>query len=142
METANRACSSSRRPSGNGSCCKPCYTCVQWLAPRSARQYHLRRRYRIGQKEFGALLAEQGGVCAICGTPDPERVDHDHVFGNVRGILCFNCNGGLGQFSGDVRRLSEAIRYLKGTTWQRVSIHPGVYRLYSPRRELRRSPSS
>jgi hypothetical protein len=52
--------------------------------------FHLRRRYKIGQKEFDALLAEQGGVCAICGAPSPEHVDHDHVFGNVRGILCFN----------------------------------------------------
>nr|WP_240942772.1 endonuclease VII domain-containing protein [Planosporangium thailandense] len=87
-------------------------------------------------------MAEQGGVCAICGSPDPKHVDHDHVFGNVRGILCSNCNGGLGQFEDDVQRLSEAIRYLKGTTWQRVLIHPGGYRLCSPRRAPRPSPSS
>ena len=62
------------------------------------REYHLRRRYGIGEKEFQELLAEQGGVCAICGAPDPQHLDHDHRTGWVRGILCFNCNGGLGQF--------------------------------------------
>jgi hypothetical protein len=87
-------------------------------------------------------LAEQGGVCAICGAPSPEHVDHDHVFGNVRGILCFNCNGGQGQFKDNIENLRNAISYLKGTTWQRVLIHPGVYRLCSPWPGRRRSPSS
>ncbi len=106
------------------------------------REYHLRRRYGIGQAEFDRLLAEQGGVCAICGGPDPEHVDHDHVFGNVRGILCFNCNGGLGQFKDSIEQLGKAISYLRGTTCQRVLIHPGVYRLCSPRRGSRRSATS
>jgi len=124
--------------SGIHSYCKPWHNkrgreTVQRLHG-STREYHLRRRYRIGQKQFDALLAGQGGVCAICGAPDPQHVDHDHVFGNVRGILCFNCNGGLGQFKDDVQNLSKAISYLRGTTWQRVLIHPGVYRLCSPRR--------
>jgi hypothetical protein len=88
------------------------------------------------------LLAEYGGVCAICGMSDPEHVDHDHVFGNVRGVLCFNRGVAWGQFKHDVLHLSKATSYLKGTTWQRVLIHPGVYRLCSPRRALRRSPSS
>ncbi|HEY0699832.1 MAG TPA: endonuclease domain-containing protein [Micromonospora sp.] len=38
-----------------------------------------------------------GGACAVCGDPDPQHVDHDHRTGWVRGILCFNCNGGLGR---------------------------------------------
>jgi hypothetical protein len=123
---------------GFASYCKPCHNTrgreTKQRLYGGTREYHLRRRYRIGQKEFDALLAGQGGVCAICGAPDPQHVDHDHVFGNVRGILCFNCNGGLGQFKADVQNLSKAISYLRGTTWQRVLIHPGVYRLCSPRR--------
>ena len=95
-----------------------------------------------GRHAFDRLLARRDGRRAICGAPDREDVDHDHVFGNVRGILCFNCNGGLGQFKDNVDNLSKAISYLRGTTWQRVLIHPGVYRRCSPRRGPRRSVSS
>jgi hypothetical protein len=62
------------------------------------------------------MVAEQGGVCAICGRPDPEHVDHDHETGAVRGILCFNCNGGLGQFRDDIDALQCAAVYLEGKT--------------------------
>ena len=53
-------------------------------------------------------------MCAICQRPDPEHVDHDHESGEVRGILCFNCNGGLGQFRDDATALLRAAEYL---TW-------------------------
>lgn len=76
------------------------------------RHYHLTRRYGIGAAEVDAMISNQGGVCVVCGRPDPQHVDHDHVTGNVRGILCFNCNGGLGQFADDQDRLIEAARYL------------------------------
>ncbi|WP_234040356.1 endonuclease VII domain-containing protein [Micromonospora coerulea] len=94
----------------------------------------MRRRYGIGEKEFQELLAEQGGVCAICDGEDPQHLDHDHRTGWVRGILCFNCNGGLGQFRDSPARLARAITYLRGTTWQRVLIHPGVFQMCSPTR--------
>ncbi|WP_428983127.1 endonuclease VII domain-containing protein [Phytohabitans maris] len=85
----------------------------------------------IGIEDVEELLAEQGGLCATCGAPDPEHVDHDRVTGWIRGILCFNCNGGLGQFRDDVEYLAKAITYLKGSTCQRVLIHPGVYQTFS-----------
>jgi hypothetical protein len=78
----------------------------------NSRHYHLKSRYGIGADDFDRMVAEQGGLCAICERPDPEHVDHDHVTGEVRGILCFNCNGGLGQFRDDVESLVRAAEYL------------------------------
>jgi hypothetical protein len=77
-----------------------------------SRHYHLKHRYGIGADEFDALVALQGGVCAICGKEDPEHVDHNHDTGEVRGILCFNCNGGLGQFKDSIDSLVNAAAYL------------------------------
>lgn len=131
---------------GYGRYCLPCHNArgkeVKQRLHGSEREYLLRHRYGIGQADFDEMLAEQGGVCAICGREDPQHVDHDHRDGHVRGILCFNCNGGLGQFRDSPVFLAEAITYLKGTTWQRVLIHPGVYQMCSPTRGRLPSRSS
>lgn len=66
------------------------------------RDRKLRRRYGLGLRDRDALLAGQGGGCAICGKQDGEgrrhrlHVDHDHATGRVRGLLCYHCNAGLG----------------------------------------------
>ena len=60
------------------------------------------------------LLAEQGGVCAICGNPPKTRrlsIDHDHKTGATRGLLCFRCNRALPTYVDGVW-LHEAARYL------------------------------
>jgi hypothetical protein len=80
------------------------------------REGHLRRTFGLTQADYDELLAAQGGGCAVCGEPPPEgrslHVDHDHATGRVRGLLCFRCNGGLGQFSDDPERLVTVIDYL------------------------------
>lgn len=123
---------------GYATYCKPCHNArgknAKLRLDGGTREYRLRRRYGIGDKEFVDLLAEQGGLCAICGAANPQHLDHDHHTGWVRGILCFNCNGGLGQFRDNAAFLAKAITYLRGSTWQRVSIHPGVYQRCSPTR--------
>jgi hypothetical protein len=78
----------------------------------SDRKSHLKRKYGLTLEEFDALLAAQGGGCAICGKPDPDNVDHDHITGRVRGILCWNCNVGVGQFEDSEDRLAAALTYL------------------------------
>ena len=59
------------------------------------------------------MLAEQGGLCAICGVAPAAHVDHDHETGAVRALLCFNCNGGLGQFKDDPAVLRAAAGYVE-----------------------------
>jgi Recombination endonuclease VII len=86
--------STTTKASGRHSYCKPCHNArgreTRQRRYSGSREYHLRRRYGVGQKEFDELLAEQGGVRAICCGEDPQHLDHDHRTGWVRGILCFN----------------------------------------------------
>lgn len=97
----------------------------------STRNYHLRRRYGITSEEFDRLVAEQGHVCAICLTAKPEHVDHDHVTGEVRGLLCFNCTTGLDTFRDRPDVLAAAVDYLGGVAWRKYLVAPGVYPLHS-----------
>ena len=59
----------------------------------------------------------EDGACAICGGPsDPKqgfKVDHDHETGHVRGLLCSNCNFGIGHFRDDPEVIARAIAYVR-----------------------------
>lgn len=67
--------------------------------------------------EIAALLQAQGGVCAICASTTSRgrgwHGDHDHKTGAFRGVLCANCNTGLGMFRDRVKSLRAAIYYLE-----------------------------
>jgi hypothetical protein len=63
--------------------------------------------------EADVMLEAQGGVCAICQAAPAAHVDHDHETGAVRALLCFNCNGGLGQFKDDPEVLRAAADYVE-----------------------------
>jgi hypothetical protein len=78
-----------------------------------SRTYHLSRRYGITAAEADYLLGRQGGLCAICRSAPAVHVDHDHATGAVRALLCFNCNGGLGQFKDDPALLHLAAFYVE-----------------------------
>ena len=81
------------------------------------RRAHLRAKYGLTPADYDWMLAGQGGGCAICGEPAPDgqslHVDHCHDTGRVRGLLCFNCNAGLGMFDHDGARLGAAAAYLR-----------------------------
>lgn len=81
--------------------------------PRKAKDSHLRCRHGIGIADFDRLLAAQGGKCAICRTRKARDVDHSHVSGKVRGLLCHGCNVGLGFFRERSESLLRAVDYLE-----------------------------
>lgn len=88
------------------------------------KAYNLRKKYGITQEEYDALLLAQGGCCAICRKPETVYtgrgkgvsnrlcVDHDHVTGKVRGLLCNACNTSLGKMNDDPTLLVQALTYL------------------------------
>lgn len=79
------------------------------------RDYDLRRHYGISLAEYDKLYIDQRGRCAICDEAyGVLRVDHCHVSGKVRGLLCNGCNRGLGFFDDSAEKLYNAVRYLDG----------------------------
>jgi hypothetical protein len=86
------------------------------------REWNFKKRYSITGEQYDALLASQGGVCASCKKPESHTypsgkvkalaVDHDHETGEIRGLLCFNCNQGIGRFRNDPAVLRAAADYL------------------------------
>nr|WP_277350028.1 endonuclease domain-containing protein [Nonomuraea sp. FMUSA5-5] len=59
----------------------------------------MQHRYAITEDDFARMLARQGGLCAICRVVPGTFVDHCRATGQVRGVLCFNCDNGLGHFA-------------------------------------------
>ena len=84
------------------------------------RDYQLLYKFGLTRREYDDMLAHQKGKCAICGSIDPGSknkgqfsVDHDHVTGDIRGLLCTQCNTGLGSFQDNPEFLRMAISYLE-----------------------------
>jgi len=87
---------------------------VEWA--RYQKKANLKRYYGISPEIYDDLYSKQNGVCAICFKSSGNRalaVDHDHVSGRVRGLLCGRCNTGLGNFLDNKTFLAQAIEYLK-----------------------------
>lgn len=103
-----------------GTYCLPCHNRIVRENVQknhgTTRNAHLKRRYGLTHDDVAAMVEAQGGACAICRVRPAEHVDHDHETGDVRGILCFTCNVGLGNFGDDPDRMELAVRYLKKPT--------------------------
>lgn len=86
-------------------------------SPVKRRVQVMQMLYGVTPDQYAGLLLAQDGRCAICATGTPGgrgnwHVDHDHDSGKVRGLLCTNCNVGLGMFKDDIERMRAAIAYL------------------------------
>ena len=112
--------------------CRPCHNRVMAEERRrnhgSGRNAQLKRRYGVTEEQVGQMVVEQGGVCVICLRAEAKHVDHDHMTGLVRRILCFKCNGALGQFEDDPERLRFAAEYLEldGSQARRLILERGA----------------
>lgn len=81
------------------------------------REAAIRRVYGLSPAKYYRMFDAQGGRCAICRTkfgenPRDTHVDHDHETGKVRGLLCPDCNRGLGLFRDDPVAIARALDYL------------------------------
>ena len=74
----------------------------------------LMRRYGLTSEQVRDMLEKQNHVCAICNNPfGLQNIDHCHKTGKVRGVLCVNCNRGLGAFGDNIQNMEKALEYLK-----------------------------
>jgi hypothetical protein len=90
----------------------------------SRRRRDFRKKYGITLEDWDKMYTDQTGKCAICDVSfDGLKVcvDHDHKTGAVRGLLCVECNHGLGKFKDDSSVLFAAATYLL-----REPLHTGV----------------
>lgn len=91
------------------------YRQSHWSTSRNSQLiYH----YGITLKDYENMLEKQDYKCKICKKEQetlkkPLVVDHNHTTGKIRGLLCDNCNVGLGRFNDSVSLCKECVKYLE-----------------------------
>lgn len=102
------------------SSCKPCHRTqrAEYIKknPEAQKNGDL-RKFGISLTEYNQMWAAQSGCCAICDRHSSEfkrnlAVDHKHSDGQIRGLLCTNCNTAIGKFQDSPQLLFRAIEYL------------------------------
>lgn len=120
-------------PSGHRLVCKSCISTDtverQRLNPEAQKWKQLKHRYGLTKTDWFCLIDKQNCQCPICKValhiepvkrndkrpPNQAVVDHCHITGTVRAILCHRCNVALGHMDDDINRLYSAIEYLRRT---------------------------
>ncbi len=116
---------------GVGSHCKKCYgestMQIRKDNPERAREWYRRsllKKFSISIEEYEEMHRSQDGKCAICKREETRIhlstnqlyllcVDHDHVSGKNRQLLCHSCNTGIGHFLDNPEFLDSAAEYLR-----------------------------
>ena len=96
-----------------------CHACFEQTDER--KTVHYMAKYGITVEEYNAMFIEQDGVCAICKQPPSGNtakhgrmcIDHNHRTGQVRKLLCFNCNTAIGKMNDNPELLRKAAEYLE-----------------------------
>lgn len=105
---------------GRYNICKPCHTCSDSSRYHNNSLEKRVKKFGISVDEYNTMVHNQNNSCAICNKPkelfdgrgNNFHIDHCHSSGKVRGLLCSNCNTGLGQFKDNIKSLENAIQYL------------------------------
>lgn len=101
--------------------CKPCdkkrYEDKRVRCKDKKKDWNLQYNFNITLEDYNKMFQEQDGKCAICNKHQTEfdkslAVDHCHETGKVRGLLCRECNTGLGKFKDSTNLLEKAKNYL------------------------------
>jgi hypothetical protein len=92
----------------------------KWEIQKRNRRF--KSLYGITLSQYNVMLENQKGLCALCGNPPTGihssgrahvlHVDHNHITNKVRGLLCTQCNRGLGYFKDSSELLIKASNYL------------------------------
>lgn len=87
-------------------------------------KYNLKKKFNMTHEEYEQMFYEQKGLCAVCKNPETSTragvikrlaVDHNHITGKIRKLLCVRCNATLGQVNDNIEILQNMIDYLKGS---------------------------
>lgn len=107
----------------------PCRECAREYARRYAAEnpvdldrqwaYQIKSQYGITVEDYWEMFERQGGGCNVCGEPPqaPRRhlsIDHCHVTGVVRGLLCYKCNTAAGLLDDDPEKAAALVTHLLG----------------------------
>lgn len=90
---------------------------IKYTTPKrnkeTARGLYLNQKYGLTIEKYEEMRQHQNNKCAICDQIEIDLfVDHDHDTGKIRGLLCHNCNVGLGWFKDDIISMLNAVEYI------------------------------
>ena len=115
---------SSRLPTGRTTKCKGCSNEYnrKWRTHLYNKDQNLKKSFGIALSDYQRMHDAQDGKCAICDKEETTMrsgrlmklsVDHNHTTGEIRALLCNNCNRGIGLLNDDILVLRSAVNYLE-----------------------------